>query len=167
MHEKTDEQSKFTGKHMLCAMVAFFAVIISVNVTMAMLASDSWTGLVVKNSYVASQAYNDKLVHARAQKAAGYRSDLTYQNGTLTLVLKDKDGARTPIAGPRVKIGRPAFEQQDRDLEFKEAENLSYVLTEHLAPGIWSLQLTGKSGETAYRRDVRLHVDGNGGGRFE
>ena len=41
-------------------MLAFFGVIIAVNVVMATLASTSWTGLVVENSYVASQEFNRK-----------------------------------------------------------------------------------------------------------
>lgn len=49
---------RFTGYHMIACVVSFFAVIIFANVTMAWFASSSWTGLVVKNSYVASQQFN-------------------------------------------------------------------------------------------------------------
>ena len=50
-----DGTFRFTGFHMLACMIVFFGVIVAVNLTMATLASQSWTGLVVKNSYVASQ----------------------------------------------------------------------------------------------------------------
>ena len=50
----------FTGWHMLAIMLAFFGTIITVNFTMAYLATSSWSGLVVKNTYVASQQFNGK-----------------------------------------------------------------------------------------------------------
>ncbi len=46
-------------------MVAFFGVIIAVNVTMATIAIASWTGLVVQNSYVASQEFETQAPRAR------------------------------------------------------------------------------------------------------
>ena len=61
MTKKIDKQGEFTGRHMAIIMVAFFGVIIAVNLTMATLASRSWTGLVVKNSYVESQKFNSVL----------------------------------------------------------------------------------------------------------
>ncbi|MGO4840209.1 FixH family protein, partial [Rhizobiaceae sp. 2RAB30] len=67
----------FTGRHMLAIMVAFFGTIIAVNVTMATLAGRSWTGFVVKNSYVASQEFNRKAEQGRAQAALGWESRLT------------------------------------------------------------------------------------------
>ena len=51
----------FSGRHMLLTMLAFFGVIIGVNLTMAWFARSSWTGLVVENSYVASQEFNAKM----------------------------------------------------------------------------------------------------------
>jgi nitrogen fixation protein FixH len=41
-------QKEFTGRHMLLIMIAFFGVIIAVNITMAVVARQSWTGLVAK-----------------------------------------------------------------------------------------------------------------------
>ncbi|HLA02420.1 MAG TPA: FixH family protein, partial [Aestuariivirga sp.] len=43
----------FTGWHMAAITISFFAVIIAVNLTLAVFASSSWSGLVVANSYVA------------------------------------------------------------------------------------------------------------------
>ncbi|TKB30132.1 MAG: cytochrome oxidase, partial [Mesorhizobium sp.] len=37
---------EFTGGHMLLTILGFFGVVVGVNVTMATLASTSWTGLV-------------------------------------------------------------------------------------------------------------------------
>ncbi|MBX4975304.1 cation transporter, partial [Rhizobium lentis] len=61
----------FTGLHMLLATSAFFAVVIAVNVTMAFYASSSWSGLVVENTYVASQEFNRKAAAMKAMATSG------------------------------------------------------------------------------------------------
>jgi nitrogen fixation protein FixH len=61
------QSREFTGRHMLMIMLAFFGVIITVNVVMARFAMTSWTGLVVENSYVASQQFNEKMMAVRTQ----------------------------------------------------------------------------------------------------
>mgnify|MGYP003132251449 FL=1 len=85
----------FTGWHMLGVLVVFFGVTIIVNLTLAYFASNSWTGLVVKNSYVASQHFNEHLANERKQASLGWSDEFTYKNGILTLRLTDAAG--TPV----------------------------------------------------------------------
>jgi len=54
----------FTGKHFAVIIVAFFAVVIGVNLFMATQASATFGGVVVENSYVASQEFNKWLDEA-------------------------------------------------------------------------------------------------------
>jgi nitrogen fixation protein FixH len=63
----------FTGRHMAVIMVAFFGVVISVNVTMAVFAASTFGGKVVDNSYVATRQFNAWLDQARAQGRLGWR----------------------------------------------------------------------------------------------
>jgi nitrogen fixation protein FixH len=56
---------------MLFSMVAFFGVIITVNMIMARFAVTTWSGLVVPNTYVASQQFNAKAAQSRAIAAQG------------------------------------------------------------------------------------------------
>ncbi|MEP6335045.1 MAG: FixH family protein, partial [Anderseniella sp.] len=92
MQTTPTQPKQFTGRHMLFAMLAFFGVIIIVNLTMAAFATRSWTGLVVKNSYVASQAFNRELEQAKLQAARGWTGDITYSKGAVVLSLTDKSG---------------------------------------------------------------------------
>ena len=90
---------RFTGWHMAMIMVAFFAVVVAVNFTMARLAIASFGGTVVDNSYVASQQYNGWLAKARRQAALGWTPDVT-TDATHHVVISIKtatgllDGAR-------------------------------------------------------------------------
>lgn len=67
----------FTGWHMTAIITAFFGVVIAVNMIMATLASRTFGGTVVDNSYVASQKFNGWLSEARAQKALGWTIAVT------------------------------------------------------------------------------------------
>ncbi|TIV56739.1 MAG: cytochrome oxidase, partial [Mesorhizobium sp.] len=81
MSAEMPKPREFTGKHMLVSILAFFAVVIGVNVTMATLALKSWTGLVVENTYVASQQFNEEAKKGRAQAALGWTGTLTVASG--------------------------------------------------------------------------------------
>ena len=54
-------ERKFTGKHALAVFVGAFGVIIAVNLVLAYNAVKTFPGLEVKNSYVASQEFNERL----------------------------------------------------------------------------------------------------------
>jgi nitrogen fixation protein FixH len=68
--------SRFTGRHMWMVMVGFFGLVIAVNFTMAWVASRTFGGTIVDNSYVASQKFNGWLRAARAQDKLGWHSTL-------------------------------------------------------------------------------------------
>ena len=78
----------FTGKHFTVIMVAFFAVVIGVNLLMARAASSTFGGVVVENSYVASQEFNTWLAEARKEKALGWSAQATrLPDGRVSVVL--------------------------------------------------------------------------------
>ena len=62
----------FTGRKMTVIMVAFFGVVVAVNLLMATFATRTFGGVVVQNSYVASQKYNLWLAKARKQERLGW-----------------------------------------------------------------------------------------------
>lgn len=149
---------EFTGWHMLVIMLAFFGVIIAVNVTMAVLAGRSWTGLVVKNSYVASQRFNEDLAEARRQAARGWTSQLDYRDAHFAFALKDRRGQPVVLDDLMVAVGRPASEAQDQTVALRHVGGGRYRGDVVLEPGIWMLRITGGAAENAYRRDSRIEV---------
>ncbi len=148
----------FTGRHMLFAMLAFFGVIIVVNLTMAIFASTSWTGLVVKNSYVASQDFNRQLEQAKIQATRGWSGSITYRKGLVVLSLVDKTGQPVLLDPAIARIGRPAFEQVDRQVAMVHQGDGIYHAADVLAPGVWQVSVRGTSSQGEYRLDTRLFV---------
>src|SRR3546814_2526847 len=69
-------QKRFTGRHAAMILVAFFGVVIAVNIVMASFALSTFGGTVVDNSYVASQHYNQWLARADAQRSEEHTSEL-------------------------------------------------------------------------------------------
>ena len=129
--------ARFTGWHMMGVLGLFFGTIIAVNATLAVFASGTWTGLVVKNSYVASQEFNEKLAEAEAQADLGWSGTLAYEEGALTFRLVDADGQAVRADAVTVALGRPAYEGKDHHLALIARGDGRYVGEESLEPGPW------------------------------
>lgn len=65
---------QFTGRDMAIVMVAGFGLVVAVNFYMAARAADSFGGVVVENSYVASQKFNGWLDKAQHSRALGWKA---------------------------------------------------------------------------------------------
>ncbi|MDD9911405.1 MAG: FixH family protein [Ahrensia sp.] len=153
---------RFTGWHMLACMLSFFGVIIAVNFTMAFMASGTWTGLVVKNSYVASQNFNGELLRAQEQAKSGLRSHMSYLDDELAFQITDRDGETIFPTRAQIWIGRPAFEQQDQTLTAKCSAVGKCTAPVELAGGNWQIRLEAVLQDMTYRRDARLFVNASG-----
>lgn len=150
---------QFTGWHMLAVVCSFFAVVIAANLTMALFATGSWTGLVVKNSYVASQQFNEQLMNARAQDELGWKSEIAYAAGQIRFTVHKKEGAGLSGAQVTAKLTRPVGIEQDHTITMIENRPGIYQHDGVLAPGVWNVEVLAqvKAG-TDYRQIFRLHI---------
>lgn len=143
----------FTGWHMAAITISFFAVIIAVNLTLAVLASTSWTGLVVANSYVASQSFNRDAEIARQQQALGWQMNLVVDRSLAKITILDRAGL--PIAGLNLRavLQRPTDEAGDQVLKLREAGTGIYVTNATIGSGVWVADITA---EGPARKPVRF-----------
>lgn len=161
-HDGNGSHFTFKGWHMALIMLAFFGTIIAVNITMAVIAKKSWTGLVVANSFVASQEYNDVIAKARAQADLGWSSDFAYEYGIISVALTDTEKTAITAETVAVQIGRPAFEQSDRTLYLEPDGTGRYTAHDRLEPGDWAITILARVHDEPYRRDLRLYVGPDG-----
>jgi nitrogen fixation protein FixH len=150
---------QFTGKHMLAILVAFFGVVIAVNLLLAYYANSTWSGLVAANGYDASQSFNADERRARAQQAEGWTTRLTHQGDTITLVFTDRNAQ--PLSGLTISssVGRPTTDVQDQKLSFHEASPGTYLANVRLATGIWDVNIDiNGDGEQDYRKTYEIIV---------
>ncbi len=134
-------QREFTGRHMLLITCSFFAVIISVNLVMAVSASRTWTGLVVQNSYVESQRFDQKNQRIRAQVEAGWRFAVGYEDGRVVFRATDADGALLPLEAVSAFIHRPVGGHDDQTLALEPVDGL-YAGAVTLPSGVWDIIVT-------------------------
>jgi len=159
---RVGDDNPLNGWHVLGIVGLFFGTIIGVNIVMAAYATGTFPGLVVHNSYVASQGYNDLLADSREQARRGWTAELSEIGGILHLRMADSMDA--PLAGLRVaaRVGRPASSRDDRMLDFTPTAD-GYASTEPLEAGRWVIELEVYSGgDLAYRQTETLSVRGPG-----
>lgn len=134
--------SEFTGWHMAGVMCLFFGTIISVNMFLAFSASSTWTGLVVKNTYVESQHFNERTAEYNRQGALGWHAEPSYENGEFSIQLQDSVGNAIRGASVVAKLGRPVHEGDDRELVLTSATPGTYAGATQLSAGVWDAELT-------------------------
>lgn len=142
----------FTGRHMTMILVAFFGVVIAVNLVMARFAIGTFGGTVVDNSYVASQKFNGWLEQARQQEALGWESTVTLDGARHAVVRVMRAGA--PLAGVAAKgaAHHPLGREPSRPLAFAEIAPGTLRADAPLPAGRWTLHLTLRHGEQEIRR---------------
>lgn len=127
-----------TGRKVLAITVGAFAVIIGVNLVMAWYAVQTFPGLEVRNTYVASQGFNDRL---RAQGALGWRTDADLTGGVLSVRITDRTGAPAPVETIEAILGRPTTERQDirPALVYRDGAYVAEVEADY---GNWDLRIS-------------------------
>lgn len=108
-------QGPITGAKFAAIFVSFFGVIIVVNLALAYNAVATFPGLVVKNSYVASQTFD---ADRAAQLALGWQAEAQVRRGDLILTLTDANGNPVEDAEVTGVFGRATTVRDDQRPEF-------------------------------------------------
>ncbi|AAN29305.1 MULTISPECIES: FixH family protein [Brucella] len=159
MSTNSKTSGTFTGWHMLGIMFMFFGVIIAVNLLMAYNAIHSWSGLVVQNTYVASQEFNDKAKTGKEQAALNWQSKPAYENGVFTWQLADHNGKAVAMTGGTVDFKRPVGDAHDTKVTLTVREPGILTAPLELGEGAWIMEVNADAGlEDPYRHIIRVLV---------
>ncbi len=125
-----------TGRTVLLIAVCAFSVVIAANIALVVAATGSFPGLIVKNSYVASQKWDTR---TEAQRALGWQATVGHADGLLAVRI-EAEGA--PVSGLAVSavVGRPATDIEDQRLALTETDE-GYAAPLDLGPGLWRVAL--------------------------
>ena len=150
-------ERRLTGTLVFAITAGAFAIIIGVNVLMAVKAVTTFPGLEVANSYVASQTFDRD---RKAQEALGWRVAEAYAPGRLTLAFTDRAGRPADLRDLSVTVGRATEDKDDRVPEFRR-DGAVWAADLTLAPGKWVLYVEARAADgTAYRKRLSLSVRG-------
>ena len=114
---------KLSGGHVLGAMLAFFGVIVVADATMIYKAVSTFGGVDNVNAYRDGLAYNARIARDERQIALGWTEtvELAGDPPRLTVSLKDSAGVSPPGVRVEARLGRPATNAADVNLQLAEA----------------------------------------------
>jgi len=153
---------QFTGRHFLLIMVAFFGVIITVNVTMAVYAHKSWTGFVVRNSYVAGLEFNKKSREHREQVALGWKTVLSGADGTFRFALADAEGGAVALKAGTATFRRPVSDAEDMTVALAPADGGALDAPFAIGDGTWVVEIEADAGREVPWHEIHRIVVKNG-----
>lgn len=147
-------QKEITGRHVFIGFVAAFSLIIGVNLVLAYSAIKTFPGLEVKNSYVASQKFDERKM---AQVALGWTVKAELQGQKLVLSITDANGP-VEVKELNAVLGRPTQVKDDREPDFV-FDGTAYVAPMELDDGNWNIRMMAiaKDG-TEFRQRVQMLV---------
>lgn len=146
---------ELTGRHVLLIAIAAFGVIVAANLTMLFSATGTFPGLVVKNAYVASQGWNDRVA---AQEALGWQAEFSHRADAILITLTDNEGRPVRDAALTATLGRPTTDAEDRTYALAWTD-AGYEIPVALTPGSWRIDLEA-AGDVAFRKTATLRVTG-------
>ena len=138
-----------TGRKVLFMLVAFFGVVIGVNMVMMKLAILTLPGTDVDSAYSASLAYENEIAAAHDQNTRNWKVDAHIQrsaDGGAMLQVEARDNSGKPMTGLKFqgRFERPTDRRADQPVALAETGNGIYRGSASLiAPGQWDLVLEG------------------------
>lgn len=147
---------ELTGRHVLMMVVAFFAIIVVVNIYFITAAVTSFRGEDVKGSYRQGLEYNQTLAARSEQNALGWKVSAnviadTKDDEHIIISAVDKQGRSLQNLTFESVLRHPTDLKQDRDVTLKPLGNGRYKASLEGLSGSWQLRATAYDGETAFR----------------
>ena len=148
---QTQPSRPITGRMVFFMMVAFFGVVIGVNLIMMRLAIQTLPGTEVDSAYSASLAYQKEIATAQAQSARNWKVEAHVERsgqGGATLRVEAKDASGRPMSGLKFqgRFERPTDRRADQPVSLAEVGIGIYRgNAEVIAAGQWDLVLEGVS----------------------
>jgi nitrogen fixation protein FixH len=140
-----------TGRMVFAMLVAFFGVVIAVNLVMMRLAIKTLPGVEVDSAYSASLAYENEIATAREQAARNWKVEAHVERsgqGGATLQVEARDDTGRPMTGLKFegRFERPTDRRADLPVVLAEVGIGIYRgSAPAIAPGQWDLVLEGVS----------------------
>lgn len=141
---------RLNGWHFLAIIVGFFAIVVTVDVSFAVMAYKTFPGEVSVTPYEDGLLYNKKLAQIAAQEKLGWKAAAAAEPRAVVLIVEDAAGQ--PVRGLRIsgKLERPATETGRLNAAFRETAPGRYEADIGRETGAWDL--------TAEARDDAGHL---------
>ena len=132
---------EITGKHVFWGFSAAFGVIIAVNLTLAWQAVRTFPGLEVKNTYVASQEFDQ---NRSAQEALNWQVSANVSEAGVLRLEVARDGTAVAPEIVTATFGRATSVAWDQTPAF-DFDGDAFVAQVKAGPGNWNLRLVARA----------------------
>ncbi|WGH78072.1 FixH family protein [Jannaschia ovalis] len=157
MAASLEKSRQLTGWHVLGLFVGGFAIIIAVNVALAVNAVRTFPGLETDSAYIASQHFD---ADRAAQDALGWDVGAAVEASALRLAITGANGAAVRPEIVSATLGRATHVADDRVPAFAW-DGAAWVAPVDLAPGNWNLRVDLRAPDgTPFRRRIPIHIGG-------
>ena len=140
---------RLQGRHVLMILVGFFAAIVVVDGFMIYKAVSTFGGLETTDAYRKGLNYNDRIERQAAQSASGWSDTVSVvgEPAKLRVVLQGRDKEAVAGQALKVRVGRPATNRYDMNLDLIEtAPGLYEAPLGDLAGGAWIVDVGAFNG---------------------
>ncbi|MDQ0505321.1 FixH family protein [Xanthobacter agilis] len=160
----TRRPREITGAMVLAGLLAFFALVMTVNFTMARFAVSTFAGLETESSYKAGLAFSKESDAAEAQQARHWavEVDLESPGGTRrTVEVRALDAAGKPLSNLDAdgRFAHPTDARRDVVLEVRPLGDGRYSASAEVGPGQWDLVIDFSQGaDRLFRSKNRVQL---------
>ncbi|MEP9351695.1 FixH family protein [Xanthobacter sp. KR7-225] len=154
---------EITGRMVLFALLAFFGVVVGVNVVMARFAVSTFGGVETESSYKAGLAFKGELAAAAQQEARHWAVDVGLESsGADRIVLvRATDAAGRPLTGLVAdgRLAHPTDSRRDVALDLEPLGGGRYRAEAEAGAGQWDLVIDfSQGGARVFRSKNRVQL---------
>ena len=141
--------------------VAFFLVVLLVNISYIYISQSTWRGISTQNSYQKGLQYNQVLQTVKKQKKLGWKMKIQLKNSDkeilILLDLKDKNSRQISDAKVVIEFKRPTQEGADFSQELKFVDGFYRAKTNFPLRGQWDFSVIAVKDENVFQ-EVKRYV---------
>lgn len=154
--------ARLDGRHVLVAVVAFFAAVLAVNAAMIYAALSTYSGVTAAEPYRKGLHYNERVRASERQAQLNWQDVVTIdRDGQVSLSITAADGRPIPNLSVELSLARPSTNRQDKTLRLLAQAGGGYgAAMTPLEPGTWIVgveaRATAVESEPIFRSRRRL-----------
>lgn len=145
------------GWHVLVGFIAFFGIVIAVDVTFAMAAYKTFSGETIHDPYEAGILYNNTLAQRRREAALGWKATIEEERDLVVVRVADRTGKTIEGLTITGVLVRPATVKGQRALKFAPDGTGGYRADTSSLDGAWDLHVVARDPRGAvFEADRRM-----------
>lgn len=152
----TKAEKELTGRHVLLMLLAFFGVMLAVNIYFTFMAVTSFRGEDVPRSYRQGLEYNQTIAARGLQNELGWTARVNQTDTHIILAFHDSEGQPLNHLNVEAKLRHPVDTARDIPLTFTQDNNGRYAAEAKALKGKWLLIANAQTDTQDFKFEYEL-----------